>query len=99
MISPSVAKLHVGERRRLFPWRLRSLNGHRYTTPPNGRPPRMRDAAWSRLRSERGHVARRLATAQSLEKPSALHSSEPTPLCTMNNPVGSYFFFTKASCA
>jgi hypothetical protein len=36
-------------------------------------------------------------TAQSLVKPSALHSSESTPLCTKNNPVGSYFFFTEAS--
>jgi hypothetical protein len=26
--------------------------------------------------------------------PSSLHSSEPTPLWTKNNPVGSYFFFT-----
>jgi HTH-like domain len=32
-----------------------------------------------------------------LTNPSALHSSEPTPLCTKNNPVGSYFFFTDAS--
>jgi hypothetical protein len=32
-----------------------------------------------------------------LTNPSALHSSELTPLCTKNNPVGSYFFFTDAS--
>ena len=32
-----------------------------------------------------------------LTKPSSLHSSEPTPLCTKNNPVGSYCFFTDAS--
>jgi hypothetical protein len=32
-----------------------------------------------------------------LTNPSALHSSELTPLCTKNNPVGSYFFFTNAS--
>lgn len=32
-----------------------------------------------------------------LTNPSSLHSSEPTPLCTKNNPVGSYFFFTDAS--
>jgi hypothetical protein len=31
-----------------------------------------------------------------LTNPSSLHSSEPTPLCTKNNPVGSYFFFTAA---
>ena len=43
-----------------------------------------------------GNLADALTT-QSLVKPSALHSSEPTPLCTKNNPVGSYFFFTEAS--
>jgi hypothetical protein len=32
-----------------------------------------------------------------LTNPSSPHSSEPTPLCTKNNPVGSYFFFTDAS--
>ncbi len=31
-----------------------------------------------------------------LTNPSSLHSSEPTPLWTKNNPVGSYFFFTAA---
>ena len=46
--------------------------------------------------ARRGNLADAL-TAQRLVKPSALHSSEPTPLCTKNNPVGSYFFFTEAS--
>jgi hypothetical protein len=32
-----------------------------------------------------------------LTNPSSPHSSAPTPLCTKNNPVGSYFFFTDAS--
>ena len=50
---------------------------------------------WSALLGG-GNLADALA-AQSLVKPSALHSSEPTPLCTKNNPVGSYFFFTEAS--
>ena len=38
-----------------------------------------------------------LAWIQSLVKPSELHSSEPTPLCTKNRPVGSYFFFIPTS--
>ena len=32
-----------------------------------------------------------------LTNPPSVHSSEPTPLCTKNNPVGSYFFFIDAS--
>jgi hypothetical protein len=37
------------------------------------------------------------AAAHNLVKPSALHSSEPTPLWTKNSPSGSYFLFISAS--
>jgi hypothetical protein len=47
--------------------------------------------------ARRGAICQPPVAAQSLVKPSALHSSEPTPLCTKNNPAGSYFFFTEAS--
>ncbi len=35
--------------------------------------------------------------AHNFVKPSGLHCSEPTPLCTMNSPSGSYFFLISAS--
>ena len=37
-----------------------------------------------------------IGRVHSLVKPSALHCSDPTPLCTMNSPSGSYFFLISA---